>query len=81
MTNSFLCCNRSKRSLTLNLKDKKGINILKDLVKESDVFVQNFRPGVAERMGLGEKVLRKISPQLIYVSISGFGEKGPYSNQ
>ena len=60
MTNSFLCCNRSKRSLTLNLKDKKGINILKDLIKEADVFVQNFRPGVADRMGLGENELRKM---------------------
>ena len=81
MTNSFLCCNRSKRSLTLNLKDDKGVDILKNLVKEADVFVQNFRPGVADRMGLGEKELRKITPQLIYVSISGFGENGPYSGQ
>ena len=81
MTNSFLCCNRSKRSLTINLKDKKGISILKNLIKEADVFVQNFRPGVADRMGLGEKELRKISPKLIYVSISGFGENGPYSDQ
>ena len=81
MTNSFLCCNRSKRSLTLNLKNEQGIKILKDLIKSADVFVQNFRPGVAKRMGLGEKELRKISPQLIYVSISGFGEEGPYSKQ
>ena len=81
MTNSFLCCNRSKRSLTLNLKDDKGVDILKNLIKEADVFVQNFRPGVADRMGLGEKELRKIAPQLIYVSISGFGENGPYSGQ
>ena len=81
MTNSFLCCNRSKRSLTLNLKDKKGIEILKNIIAEADVFVQNFRPGVCARMGLGEKEVRKISPQIIYVSISGFGEEGPYSNQ
>ena len=81
MTNSFLCCNRSKRSLTLNLKNEQGIKILKNLIKDADVFVQNFRPGVAKRMGLGEKELRKISPQLIYVSISGFGEEGPYSKQ
>ena len=81
MTNSFLCCNRSKRSLTLNLKDEKGIEILKNIIAESDVFVQNFRPGVCTRMGLGEQKLRKISPQIIYVSISGFGEEGPYANQ
>ena len=81
MTNSFLCCNRSKRSLTLNLKDEKGIEILKNIIADADVFVQNFRPGVCTRMGLGEQELRKISPQIIYVSISGFGEEGPYSNQ
>ena len=81
MTNSFLCCNRSKRSLTLNLKSKLGISILKKLVSKADVFVQNFRPGTIERMGLDYKALKKIKSNLIYVSISGFGEKGPYANQ
>ena len=52
MTTSFLCANRSKRSITLNLKDKKGINILKKLIKNADVLVQNFRPGTMKRMGL-----------------------------
>ena len=81
MTNSFLCCNRSKRSITLNLKSIHGINILEKLISKSDVFVQNFRPGTIERMGLGYNKMKKINPNIIYVSISGFGEKGPYSKQ
>ena len=81
MTNSFLCCNRSKRSLTLNLKKKKAINILKRLISISDVFIQNFRPGTVERMGLSYDKVKKINKSIIYVSISGFGEKGPYSKQ
>ena len=64
--------------MVLNLKDEKGVGLLKDLVADADVFVQNFRPGIAERMGIGEDVLRQVKPDLIYVSISGFGEKGPY---
>ena len=81
MTNAFLCCNRSKRSITLNLKNKKGLNILKKLILASDVFVQNFRPGTVERMGIAYEKIKKVNPKLIYVSISGFGEKGPYSRQ
>ena len=81
MTTSFLCANRSKRSLTLNLKDKKGIKILKELIKNADVLVQNFRPGTMKRMGLDYEQVKKINKEIIYVSISGFGEKGPYSSQ
>ena len=81
MTNSFLCCNRSKRSITLNLKSKKGLQILKKLINTADVFVQNFRPGTVERMGLSYNKIKKINKNLIYVSISGFGAKGPYSQQ
>ena len=81
MTNSFLCCNRSKRSITLNLKSKKGLQILKKLINTADVFIQNFRPGTVERMGLSYNKIKKINKNLIYVSISGFGEKGPYSQQ
>ena len=77
MTNSFLCCNRSKRSITINLKSKKGLKILKKLITTADVFVQNFRPGTVERMGLNYNKIKKINPNLVYVSISGFGEKGP----
>ena len=81
MTNSFLCCNRSKRSITLNLKKKQGAKILERLISSCDVFVQNFRPGTIERMGFGYNKMRKLNTNLIYVSISGFGEKGPYSKQ
>ncbi len=77
----FSTLNRNKRSVVLNLKDKNAIELLKQLVSGADVFVQNFRPGAAERMGIGEEVLRKVKPNLIYVSISGFGEKGPYTKK
>ncbi len=75
---AFAVINRNKRSIALDLKDHRGLAVLKHLVAGADVFVQNFRPGRAERMGIGERELRRIKPDLIYVSISGFGEKGPY---
>ncbi len=81
MTTSFLCANRSKRSLTLNLKDPKGITVLKKLITKADVLVQNFRPGAMKRMGLSYGEVKKLNQEIIYTSISGFGEKGPYSNQ
>jgi crotonobetainyl-CoA:carnitine CoA-transferase CaiB-like acyl-CoA transferase len=75
---AFAIINRNKRSIALDLKDHRGLAVLKHLVGGADVFVQNFRPGRAERMGIGEPELRRLKPDLIYVSISGFGEKGPY---
>ena len=81
MTTTFLCCNRSKRSLALDLKKKNGINILKKLIKTADVLVQNFRPGTMKRMGLSYEEVTKINKKIIYASISGFGDKGPYSSQ
>ena len=81
MTTSFLCANRSKRSLTLNLKDPKGVTVLKKLITKADVLVQNFRPGAMKRMGLSYEEVKKLNKEIIYTSISGFGEKGPYSNQ
>ena len=77
----FTTSNRNKRSVVLNLKEPRGIEIVCRLVEGADVFVQNFRPGAAERMGIGEAVLREVQPDLVYVSISGFGETGPYSHQ
>jgi crotonobetainyl-CoA:carnitine CoA-transferase CaiB-like acyl-CoA transferase len=77
----FATTNRSKRSLAINLKAERGLEILGRLIKTADVFVQNFRPGVVERMGIGEQQLRAINPRLIYVSISGFGETGPYASK
>ena len=81
MSASFLNNNRNKRSITLDLKSPAGLNIVKRLAAISDVVVQNFRPGVVERLGVGEEDLRKIKPDLIYVSISGFGEEGPFCDR
>ena len=78
---SFLSCNRSKRSLCVDLKTDAGLEIVKKLVATSDVLVQNFRPGAIERMGLGEDVARGLRADIIFVSISGFGETGPYAHQ
>ncbi len=76
---SFLNNNRNKRSVALNLKDPRGRALLLRLAAGADVFVQNFRPGVIERMGLGEDAIRAVAPDIVYVSISGFGERGPYA--
>ena len=73
----FLCINRNKKSLGLNLKSDQGIEILRELAKQADVLVENFRPGTMERLGLGEKELRAVNPRLIYASVSGFGSDGP----
>jgi crotonobetainyl-CoA:carnitine CoA-transferase CaiB-like acyl-CoA transferase len=81
MSASFLNNNRNKRSITLDLKSPSGVDAVKRLAATSDVVVQNFRPGVVERLGVGEEELRAVKPDLIYVSISGFGEIGPYSNR
>src|SRR5437867_4332774 len=78
MSPTFSVVNRNKRSIVINLKDRRGIELLERLVASADLFVQNFRPGVAEQMGIGEAALRRIKPNLVYVSISGFGESGPY---
>ncbi len=77
----FAVLNRNKRSVALNLRDPRGLELLKRLVARADLFVQNHRPGVAERMGIGEAALRAVKPDLVYVSISGFGESGPYADQ
>ena len=81
MTSSFLSCNRSKRSLAIDLKAPAGLAVVRKLVGTADVLVQNFRPGAIERMGLGEEAVRAIQPSIVYVSISGFGESGPYAGQ
>ena len=78
---TFATSNRNKRSVVLNVKEPEGRAWLEKLVGTADVFIQNFRPGAAERMGIGEEALRAIRPDLIYVSISGFGESGPYSHK
>jgi len=74
---SFLAQNAGKKSITLNLKDPRGKDILKKLVKKADVLVENFRPGVMDRLELDYDVLSKVNPALIYCAISGFGQNGP----
>jgi crotonobetainyl-CoA:carnitine CoA-transferase CaiB-like acyl-CoA transferase len=81
MSASFLCCNRNKRSLAVDLKTAEGLAIVKKLIATAQVLVHNFRPGAAERVGLGEDAVRAIRRDLVYVSISGFGERGPYAGQ
>ena len=77
----FTSLNRNKRSIALDLRAPAGREIVERLVARADVLVQNYRPGVAQRMGLGEAAMRRIKPDLIYVSISGFGETGPYAQK
>jgi len=81
VTTGYLTSNRGKRSIALDLKSEAGISIVKRLAKDADVFVQNFRPGAIDGMGLGEPVVRSLNPNIIYVSMSGFGEKGPYAHK
>jgi crotonobetainyl-CoA:carnitine CoA-transferase CaiB-like acyl-CoA transferase len=76
---SFLNNNRNKRSIVLDLKRPAAVQALMRLAAGADVFVQNFRPGVAKRLGVGEAAIRAAAPRIVYVSISGFGEKGPYA--
>ncbi|WP_338578088.1 CoA transferase [Brevundimonas olei] len=77
---SFLSLNRNKRSLAVDLKADEGKALLLEMVKTADVFLQNYRPGVAARLGVDYETLSKINPRLIYVSMSGYGEDGPYRN-
>lgn len=73
--------NRNKRGITLNLKTQEGKDILKSLVKEADILLENYRPGVMDKLGLGYDVLKEINPRLIYGALSGFGSYGPYSQR
>jgi crotonobetainyl-CoA:carnitine CoA-transferase CaiB-like acyl-CoA transferase len=77
----FVSSNRGKRSLALDLKRPEAAKIMRKLIAGSDVLVQNFRPGTMERLGFGEPALRELNPRLIYVSISGAGESGPYARK
>jgi crotonobetainyl-CoA:carnitine CoA-transferase CaiB-like acyl-CoA transferase len=74
----FQNLHRNKRSITLNLKEKEGVAVLRRMVAKADVVVENFRPEVKARLGIDYAALRKINPRIIYASISGFGQDGPY---
>ncbi|GHC78176.1 CaiB/BaiF CoA transferase family protein [Limoniibacter endophyticus] len=75
---TFLIGNRNKRSITLNLKSEMGKEVVGKLAARADVIVEGFRPGIADRLGMGYETLQEINPRLIYCSISGYGQSGPY---
>lgn len=77
----FYTTNRSKRSITLNLKEARDRNIAQELAAKADIIIENYAPGVADRLGIGWKTLHERNPQLIYCSISGFGQTGPYRSR
>jgi CoA:oxalate CoA-transferase len=77
----YLAHNRNKRSIAVDLKTAAGLQVARDLIGRSDVVVENFRPGVAARLGLDPVTLRAAQPQLIWASISGFGQHGPWRDR
>ncbi|MFN0028080.1 MAG: CaiB/BaiF CoA transferase family protein [Acidimicrobiales bacterium] len=81
MSAMFAAMNRNKRNIVIDFKQEAGRELLKELVKDADVVVQNFRPGALERLGIGWDVLSAINPDLIMCSVSGFGTDGPYSHR
>ena len=81
LSSGFLNVNRNKRSIAVNLKDPRGRDAVMRLAAGADVFIQNFRPGVVERLGVAEPEIRAANPGIVYVSINGFGETGPYAHK
>ena len=77
----FVNVNRSKRSIELNLKDDLGREVFFDLVRGADVVIQNFRPGVVDRLGIGYEATAEVNRSIVYMSMSGFGERGPYAHK
>jgi len=78
---AYMMMNRNKKGIAINLKEKDGINILKKMIKESDVVIENFRKGTMEKLGIGYDELKKINPKIVYCEISGYGRTGPYSDK
>ncbi|HQE67479.1 MAG TPA: CaiB/BaiF CoA-transferase family protein, partial [Bacillota bacterium] len=77
----FISINRGKKSISIDLKSEKGIEVVKELVSKVDVVAENFRPGTMEKLGLSYEQLKKINPRLIFATMSGFGQTGPYSKR
>ena len=73
--------NRNKKSVTVNFRDKKGVELIKGLIKESDVLLENFRPGTMKKMGLDYSEVKKINPRIVMASVSGYGQVGPYAER
>lgn len=79
VSTSFASINRNKRSIVIDLKIPAGVELLMELVATADAFVQNFRPGAVERLGIAYDDVRRVKPEIVYLSISGFGDTGPYA--
>lgn len=77
----FLVWNRGKRSITIDLKKREGQKLAQELARRSDIVIESFQPGVAQRLGVGFETVREVNPRLIYCAISGFGESGPYKDR
>jgi formyl-CoA transferase len=77
----YLCCNRNKKSITVDLKNPSGVELVKDLAKASDILVENFTPGLMKRFGLDYDALKELNPRLIYASITAYGQDGPYRDR
>jgi crotonobetainyl-CoA:carnitine CoA-transferase CaiB-like acyl-CoA transferase len=77
----FLCVNRNKRSITVDLKKPLGVELIKELARKSDIFLENFTPGTVDKLGVDYESIRKVNPRIIYCSITGFGPDGPYRNR
>jgi formyl-CoA transferase len=77
----YLCCNRNKRSITIDLQKPRGAELVKELARGSDVFVENFTPGLVQRFGLDYETLRALNPRLVYCSITAYGQDGPYRDR
>ena len=78
MSSLYLVCNRGKRGIAVDLHQPDGVAIVRELAARSDVVVQNFRPGVLDRLGLGYEDVRSVNPDVVYASLTGFGSEGPY---
>src|SRR5262249_61828009 len=81
MSAVFAAVNRNKRGIALDLQHPDGARLLRDLAARSDVLVENFVPGVADRLGVGYEAMRATNPGIVYVSVSGFGQTGPYAHR
>ena len=81
MTSLYFVCNRGKRSIVVDMTKPEGADLVRRLAAESDVVIQNFRPGVLDRLGLGYDAIRAVNPDVVYVSLSGFGGEGPYRDR
>jgi formyl-CoA transferase len=77
----YLCCNRNKKSIAIDLKKPEGVELVQELAKVSDVLVENFTPGLMKRLGLDFETLRQINPRLVYASITAYGQDGPYRDR